>query len=47
MKPIGEMFGTLLVVLFEKGLLNNADLKRITGVDFRKFTREVIKRLKR
>lgn len=46
MKPIGEMFGTLLVVLFEKGILNNEDLKRITGVDFKKFVSEIIKRLK-
>lgn len=45
MKPIGEMFGTLLVVLYENLILNREDIKRITGIDFKNNT-EIIEKLK-
>lgn len=47
MKTAGEMIGTLLVILFEKKILNFDDLKRITGVDIAEFIRRFGKWLKK
>lgn len=47
MKTAGEMIGILLVILFEKKILNFDDLKRITGVDFEEFIRRYKKWLKK
>lgn len=47
MKTTGEMLGILLVILFEKKILNFDDLKRITGIDFEEFIRRYGKWLKK